>query len=557
MEAELDKFEDDIDLALLIDEDPVEDLAAHSDQRILGMTAASTHCLVRRFLSIGTLQRRLALRVEEICRPYQYDTETGERVEAVGELHLLSSSLATTLIWVAAELKRWAEAILREHPQATSPMRAWAELEGMETLLEGLATMLLCSSRDQYPFPPLFPSRESRSISRSPSNQVAQILSLIYAQLEAHDRTASSPIAVGVMRFLLDSTTMVWRKKVAEWIGWPFLTDLVKQDGLELAIALDNERRHAKYGSANKARKALCRYEPWAGVDVEWDWDEHGELDVGYVLRPKRLPSFVPLSDARDILEGGRALRLLQRAAPSDHPLLEFIQGVSRHRRAIPVPKWIWEKTEAKVGLLEVEELVCELRQDIVRWRHGRTSLRKSKASSAFKQKQGGTTERSRRVARPVPADGLGLPDALHMFDDLPGTAQVAEGIPTESLVSTDAGISALTDHIGAAVESTGTSGPHWAPCNEELADVTRQSVLVPFLHWSRLLNTTLISVYFSDLRVLQYFNVCKEFLLLGNVHFTERLCSILFTCRQEDSDDDETGLLSASGDGLSPPLAR
>ncbi|CAD6902708.1 unnamed protein product [Tilletia laevis] len=247
-------------------------------------------------------------------------------------------------------------------------------LQTCERILDAITELLNCPFTKQPPFRPLpglnllttTTTTTAPQTGPSPKSKLdlrtnpGALLSHIYAHATASFTTSPCPLVRGTMAWILEHTTAAWRMDISTWIGWPLQAPGSGSGlGSRGAIALELE------GGQKKAVR-----EPWCGAQVEQERDERGELDTGYVLRPARIPSFLSLSAARQLLEAGRALHLLHTATDGQHPLFHLhrhrhspfdsrsnpIRHASRKQPpspvvALPVPTWTFG-TEAQAARL-------------------------------------------------------------------------------------------------------------------------------------------------------------------------------------------------------------
>jgi hypothetical protein len=493
----------------------------------------------KRFLTIGTLQRRIRWCVEEI-----HTSRFNAEEATVPELFALAGGLHNILSWTSTTLP------LLSH-RKTSLIRSCAELEDLEVVLTDLSELLACDLSQEPPFTAFqillrgASSRSSGSSKYSGKRHGAHILSLLHVHLTASVETGQSHVLIGSLRYLLDVTTRAWLRGASSWIGWPSVQREQHRHELEDQIASSLEgridaRNHLEAKATGVGKQAFS-FEPWAGMEVEWSWDDRQELDVGYTLRPARLPSFLPISHARDLLEGGRALRLLHRAAPAGHPLVALFErqlsalSPSTSRLALPAPRWIFNKDETAAYLIAVEQRINEMHREISAWR--RYYEAEDHDIEAHMELDGQKSRLGREHYSPSSkvSSTIDLDGALTLYDQVP-----------ESQVRPDGETELAESLKGKSLERFIRESCHEADIDSHARSVSQSmidSALTPLLRWSRLVNASLISVFFRDLYLGEYLDVCHNFMLLGAPRFLQQVSEVLF---------DDASTLSSSHDTVS-----
>lgn len=583
---------------------PEDDIMWKGKERIHGLTEEASEAVVSRFLDIGSLQRRLYGRIEDLRRKVPAarkksrdesddDEEDLMMFQPPLEAYALASSLSSVLDWLSGELQEWSAAV----PPDAALSSARQDLEVIHLLLSSLADMCACSMSRVPPFrfmtrPPAKDNHIGRVDTYAATVQTTQLLNLVHSHMHAVLASSAPPLVQGVWSYLLATTTRTWREQLATWVGWPCPLEAKQEDAVERQMLVEREKRQAKEEIWSEE---MARCEPWPGAEVEWAWDERGEEDVGYILRPSRLPAMLPLHSAKDVLEAGRALRLLRRAAPPGHPLLISLDGrvglevvatsrsSSSQRGPIPVPSWTWSDVELKKSGVAVETRVRELQREIARWRRVRGQRSGGPPSSASD-----TNAISFPRYSAIPAHGTltagnvieggfqqhnhvskpsSLPSALSK--DLERAMLVFDALPGETLDDKEDGekeipqANTLLEHIAYALRTASASDGRSShnisllpPTSLGLASLTEASIIAPLLQWSRLINSSLISVFFRDLGLATYLETCRRFLLLGNRRFADRIAEVLFDVDWLDQDEEERGQ-EGEGVGLSKMLRK
>lgn len=482
---------------------------------VYGISGESATSIEERFLTVGALQRRLRWRIESI-RSFRNDQST---MVMPPEMFAFAGALSDVIDYVEAQLD-----IYERENSDHGLLECWKKIENIEMLLLCLASMVKCNLERPLPFPTII---ESSSVNESKLS--AQILSLIYGQVIAAVESSAPAPVVGALDFILHTTSLNWRRRVVNWIGWPCDSKdrIIDEVDTQMRIGREDKRRAEGELLPKGAGTSTCRCEPWAGMEVEWSWDDRSELDVGYTLRPVRLPSFLPIAHARDLLEAGRALRLLRRAAPEGHPLLSLNDHNSRNKRQrLKMPGWYARNADTSHRLTEADDALTETMRDakreIAAWRRYRTQMADTgvdKTTSAFHSVQIATQDEEKKN-RPFSwsSTAQSLADRLETFDKAPRGA-IEYDLESQGIVRRE-------DSIQYFIETR--------PEEEErklrsVGSRTSLMLLQPMLRWSQLVNASLVSVFFRDLHLGEYLDICRRFLLLSDQSFASLIVEVLF----------------------------
>ena len=294
--------------------------------------------------------------------------------------------------------------------------------------------------------------------------------------------------------------------------------------------------------------------EPWAGARVEWSLDERGEEDVGYTLLPSKLPAFVSIAKARVLLEAGRALRLLKKAATPDHPLLKQLEsnaGASLEPDRGDLPSWLTSAEMQEIRQRQLATRVKDLQHGIAAWRKGKADANEGRRVQQPSLPTTTPINTTVEAADPLSRDFNRL---FARLDEAPKSEPASE---SKDVVEYRRWIADVAPTL---VSSSSATGPI-ATVPERPA----QKLLEPLLQWSKLVNAALISVFFRDLGFPAYLRTCRQFLLLGSHHFSEAIQELLFSDGLEPSDRQGTSerlvrtnqaAPKAPGEGLSKLLA-
>ena len=501
-------------------------------ERILGWSQAASDSVIRPLLDIGALLRRIDDRTLAIHR---------SSATLCSEATALAAALDTVVTWFKAELATQSSTLVSNSSasvKCSAVLNAHAELETCFAVLKNLGNLLSCGQPRTPPFRPLTWLESTHAT-----------LSHLHAHLAASLASGASSLPSAVLAYLLDRTSVTWRQQVARWVGFPgFESDRTGE--------LDDRPSVLKSGSSSNTAHIST---PWSGAVVDWSLDERGEEDVGYTLKPSAVPSFLPFRHARAFLEAGRALRLLKKAAPQDHPLVHQWSLNAQERasaKRVSLPTWRWSLLESKLQVDAIEDHILQFKREIVRWRRQRrktidgsvgtfsTTSSPLDSSPALPQPAGETDKHMGRVqTNEAPLDPVDdqLARMSQLFASLPGvtnstlSAAIFTDTEQEPLLSSKADLAKKQEESLVLYLSSAACPPNAQDAISQSAfdRVTQASLVAPFESWARLINMSLISVFFQDLGLGTYLETCKRFLLLGSLHFERQVVSSLFDVDQ------------------------
>ncbi len=486
-------------------------------ERITGMSSAATQSVLDSILEIGTGLRRLQEHLAEA------QAQVTRRL--VPESSALLHAVEVVLQWSGRQLEAWATDSSRSGLVSIEQSN-----KDMRELISALSELLGCAFYRRPPF--RFPFR---------LDDTASVLSHVYAHYTAVVASQAPAIVQHTLLWILENASTSYRNNLAAWIGWPGATASSAVQAHQSGIGED-----AVGARSGDSESVSHRLEPWTGAQVEWGFDVRGEEDVGYRLLPAKLPTFISLAKARTLLEAGRALRLLRKAADPSHPLLQAIDRATEGEEQMGLPSWLASGQLHNARARQLATKVKDLQHAIAAWRSRRTGSGAGDGQVPFPAiGQPAPTGQSaigpssspydlmlQRLAEPLPHLGQDLDDLLtpQSKDDL---AQL------DAWLGSAAGITHAADHERPA-----------------------QRLLELLLQWAKLINAALISVFFRDLAFPTYLDTCRQFLLLGNPTFSDSLRELLFEDNIE-FDELHIPLLArgqaparSPGEGLSRALA-
>ncbi|SNX86450.1 uncharacterized protein MEPE_05159 [Melanopsichium pennsylvanicum] len=510
-------------------------------ERIKGWSQAASDSVILPFLEIGALLRRIDDRVLAIHR-----SAAGLSSEAPA----LAAALDTVVTWLKSEFTTYTSTLTSQvvsHESAPAAiLNAHAELEACFAMLKTLGNLLSCGQPRLPPFRPL-----------KWLDSTHATLSHLHAHLAASLASGAPSLPSAVLAYLLDRTSFTWRQLIARWVGFPgFESDRTGElDDRPHTLKPDSTVSHV--------------YTPWSGAVVDWSLDERGEEDVGYTLKPSAVPSFLPFRHARVFLEAGRALRLLKKAAPKDHPLVQQ-WSLHAHEKAsavdVELPTWRWTIPDSQIQATAVQEQIVQFKREIARWRQQRRKARRATAETVANPR---VSPLGSRLSLASPGAGAtsdgntvgtgGLAFASTIEDQFSRMSQLFTALPGNTDALTTAMESSGLDHDTNSflpspnaktevdaflIYLSAAACPPTPSHSIALASfdrVTQSSLVAPFESWARLINMSLISVFFQDLGLGTYLETCKRFLLLGSVHFERQMVSSLFDVDHASLPDDAT----------------
>lgn len=521
--------------------DPQQQLPAAMTQpwlgteRIMGWSQAASDSVTRPFLSIGALTRRIDDRILAMHR---------SAAGFCNEAATLAAALDVVVTWFKGQLitqtNNLNSRISSQSAASSAILNALAALEPSFAVLKTLGNLLSCGQPRLPPFRPLTWLESTHAT-----------LSHLHAHLAASLASGAPPLPSAVLAYLLDRTSLTWRQQIARWVGYPgFESDRTGE--------LDDRLPTFKAGSDSTAANVSV---PWSGAMVDWSLDERGEEDIGYTLKPSAVPSFLPFRHARAFLEAGRALRLLKKAAPEDHPLVHqwTLHAKLHWQMRIELPTWRWSSSSSQSQVNLIQEHVAKSKREIAQWRRRRRKM----SGAAMEAATNAASSPSRSMVllnepKDEPASETesmqkrGLTAALLVEDHFVHMSQLFTALPGVTKPNTlalhpnrsrqERALTEDADEEGALLLylASAAGPPGTEPCISQASfdRITRNSLVAPFESWARLINMSLISVFFHDLGLATYLETCKLFLLLGSIHFERQVVSSLFDVDQASAFD-------------------
>ncbi|QSZ35677.1 hypothetical protein DSL72_006799 [Monilinia vaccinii-corymbosi] len=304
---------------------------------------------------------------------------------------------------------------------------------------------------------------------------------------------------------ILSRTSKPWLEFTSEWLG------LQREVGLPLT----------KEGPGKSFVK----------VDNK-EWVDEPGLELNepdFVLDHEKVPSFIPLEDARAMFEVGRSLRIL-RTHHIDHPLsrMELVESV-----APPTLEWRYSWQD----ILDVENKALKYEHDLT------AALRTFSESGSTVET---TATESRYELHDFDLDFFGKPEA-EMQSHIVASIHQLDSKLQEPLASVK-----LKQLLDACLSPTSES-------LRELDSIFSPPIsLAPLLSFNpiisaqaRVVNTCCMQLFFKSHRLRDHLSLQRDFHLLGNGVFSSRLSHALFDPELESAERQKGVALSGGSMGL------
>ncbi|KDN45097.1 hypothetical protein K437DRAFT_256756 [Tilletiaria anomala UBC 951] len=513
-------------------------------ERIAGLSLPASEASISACLEVGSLLRRLVDRVAALR-----NAAGGDSAPEVGAM---CHAVEVVVEYVQQCLTAWNSSVAPERESKVGLVRLKKDLAEIKALLGNLASLMNCSLRHRPPFKMPCNLRDSSSV-----------LTHVYAHYSSL-AASSPPMIQHTLMWILEKTSHAWRNDLAAWVGWPGakaskMQNEIGEDGFTNASERGIGHASSRGGSRCGSQRKLV---PWAGARVEWTLDARGEEDVGYTLLPAKLPTFISIEKARSLLEAGRALRLLRKAADSNHPLLKELDSLEADA-ALDLPSWLSSPQAYTAKQRQLMTRIKELQYSIAMWRKGRGGFEEALARdqpSTINLTRGAAVpdlsvasaalhNPARLLARLNAASSMALPE-----DECVGEEDT-QGKASSEMVEFKTLIAPVADSLGRKGNAAGRTP------SAQVSNRPAQQMLNLLLQWSKLINAALISVFFRDLGFPAYLETCRQFLLLGSQSFSHSMQELLFS--DGISDEGQQRLLRsgeaplrAPAEGLSKLLA-
>ncbi|WWC61798.1 uncharacterized protein I303_104383 [Kwoniella dejecticola CBS 10117] len=279
--------------------------------------------------------------------------------------------------------------------------------------------------------------------------------------------------------------------------------------------------------------------QPWSDLGITREMRQgHWE----YTFLARRMPSFIPRSDGRNLFEAGKNLRILRGATGGSHPLCATVWNLDLGLK--------WDVEPSRDTRLHTRKVYKE----VSRWKHLGNERKNNLSRSASTSKLSASVSQPIKKRRSIAAD-LFVPPSLPAFTE---TTTTQNGAPASHDVHT--GIPELDDLWA---QFSQTPGTHLArvgeaervtknlrtptPLEQLRSFLSRHStqallhdsltlpifvstqLLSPLLAHSSLISNSLVSLYLDDLEFLDHLDILYSYWLGGDMDFVHRVSGALF----------------------------
>ncbi|WRT66281.1 uncharacterized protein IL334_003234 [Kwoniella shivajii] len=460
--------------------------------RSAGVERKTSLSMMERFLDIGTSIRRLEIIVD-----------SQSILPLTPTHHALLHALSTYLTFIKQRLTSAVEESLAES------QAGWIKWIGATKDVRELGE-ILCEVMCW----PLSTSEASSLPSRAPS-----LLSHLYFHLLASLSTSTSqqtPLSLA-LAFLFSKSIR------------PFLTLLHSWVGVSNSAVQDED--------------IDSNSQPWSDLGITRS-SSPGSDTWQYSFSSKKMPSFIPKSDRKTLFEAGKNLRLLREASAGGHPLCSGEWGLKAELN--------WSDGSSDTSN-EMKSHARRVQKKVDHWRNINRERARPLSGSASSPKLRLSLGRGKERKRiPIefsspPSLSLDLQEA-HRAETITGETILESGVPELDILW-----SLFNESPGTHLNPTtrpDEASHLWAPTPlEELhsfLSLHSKQPLLPhdsptlpifvsthllssLLSHSRLVSTSLVSLYLDDLRFLDHLDILHSYWLGGDVSFIERASSALF----------------------------
>ena len=288
--------------------------------------------------------------------------------------------------------------------------------------------------------------------------------------------------------------------------------------------------------------------QPWADVGVTrspLSPSADGDARWTYDFASRRMPGFIPKDLRKPLFQAGRSLRLLREASGSQHPLcastwtLQTGWGWGEERISCVRPGHVHALTARPKPAVKTH--IRRANRDIAQWRHSVTDRTRLKGSSSMLRLQQPRKDRKRlpeEFIRPTSSIACAISSSSnddedqtepHPVDDLWAQFTLAPGAhiqPSPTPLWTPSPLSSLRTFLQHHAEDRNALLAEDSP---SIQLYMTNYLLSPLLAHAKLLSTSLVSFYLDDLRLLDHYDILRNYFLGGNVSFFERVSAALF----------------------------
>ncbi|KAG4025639.1 hypothetical protein MFRU_053g00080 [Monilinia fructicola] len=336
-----------------------------------------------------------------------------------------------------------------------------------------------------------------------PKKNDEAILSTLFEEIQLLEHRADA--LRGILLEILSRTSTPWLEFTSEWLG------LQREVGLPLT----------KEGPGKSFVK----------VDNK-EWVDEAGLELSepdFTLDHEKIPSFIPLEDARAMFEVGRSLRVL-RTHHIDHPLsrMEVVESVKP-----PTLEWRYSWQD----ILDIETKALKYEQDITDALHTFSGSRSPVENIA--------TE-FRYELHNFDLDFFGKPEAQMQSHVIASINQLDSKLE-EPLAAVK-----LKQLLDACLSSNSESSPEYDSIFSPPISLGPLLSFNPIISaQARVVNTVCMQLFFKSHKLRDHLSLQRDFHLLGNGVFSSRLSHALFDPELESAERQKGVALSGGSMGL------
>ncbi|CAG8712634.1 18063_t:CDS:10, partial [Gigaspora rosea] len=445
--------------------------------RIHGCSAMSINIMMGRFLNMGAHIRRLDV-VSERC------------MKAVHEYGLTGAAFGRSLSSFIMYIQKSIVSIAESSGEQENMIHLYHAMDDISLVIERIAAFCCCDVSDSR-ISELSPNqKEQRDNEGFYLPFGSKILSEIYIAAETIDLTRS-PFLRAVFLAFLDQSSRPFFEMLSSWLGT-----------LSSSCSFLSINEHDEYIYPNEFFISNFKVDAFSVKDDGDEfWQGGMEIDIECFL-----PTFISSALARDILEAGKTLRLLRDCRP-DHPLCNSGAVLSNMTNR---PAW-----NLDMKFLFIQGDIDEMHDQLNDYLRNMTiaiitqdEQRNSEIAHIRDFYQCKMTERKQKNI------DLKLAENITQFISLDSSAQDPTIILIERFLQAQSSTSLYAHKeyilpLGAVI------------------DLVLKHTLICHC---RLINASILYIFFHDLDLRAHLNVLREFMLLGNGTFVSGLTDALFS---------------------------
>ncbi|WVW83821.1 hypothetical protein I302_105842 [Kwoniella bestiolae CBS 10118] len=467
--------------------------------RPIGIERVTGNSMIEWYLDIGTSIRRLEMIVDSQSTLALTPTH-----------HALLHGLSTYLTFIKERLTTAIEENAREsHAGWNKWLGATKDVRELgETLCEVMCWPL--SSAEAF----ALPSKSSALLSH--------IYNHLLASISTSTSTPNTPLTLA-LAFLFNKSIGPFLNLLRAWIG---LADSSTQD-----------------------EDADPTSQPWLDLGITRRLTSSGTWE--YTFSSRKMPSFVPKSDRRTFFEAGKNLRLLREASDGSHPLCSGDWGLDHG--------FGWGEGSSSLTR-DLRSNSRRVKREINHWRRaggersrsllGSTSSAKLRLSHGPRRKErkplstelfsppsplaesfqptGDTPLGAEQNEAHLMTGNVEMDELWTLFNQHPGSHLNSQLQQERSIATTQIWQSTPLEQLHSFLSCFNTE-PLLPSDSPTLPIFISSHLLSPLLSHSRLISTSLVSLYLDDLNFLDHLDILYSYFLGGDVNFLGRVSDSLF----------------------------